>query len=65
MEVCELINLLKKYPADMEVYLSVDDINGVCRSVSEDMDYCVFLSNEYREEYSIGLTDDMKLVRYY
>jgi len=47
------------------VYLSVDDINGVCRSVSEDMDYCVFLSNEYREEYSIGLTDDMKLVRYY
>lgn len=64
MEVCELISLLKKYPEDMEVYLSVDSVTGVCRSVTEDMDYCIFLCDEYREEYGIGLTDDMQLVRY-
>jgi hypothetical protein len=64
MEVCELIKLLKKYPEDMDVYLSVDGSNGVCRSVVEDMDYCVFLCDEYEEEYSIGLTDDLQLVKW-
>ena len=43
MEVCELIKLLEKYPEDMDVYLSVDGVNSVCRSVVEDMDYCIFL----------------------
>ncbi len=64
MEVCELIKLLEKYPEDMDVYLSVDGVNSVCRSVVEDMDYCIFLLDEYNEEYGIGLTDDMQLVRY-
>lgn len=64
MEVCELIKLLEKYPEDMDVYLSVDGVNSVCRSVVEDMDYCIFLCDEYKEDYCIGLTDDMQLVRY-
>lgn len=65
MIIEELIDKLKEYPSDMEVYLSVDNTNGLCRSVSEDMDYCVFLSDEEYGDYNIGLTDNLELVRFY
>lgn len=65
MIIEELIDKLKEYPSDMEVYLSVDNTNGLCRSVSEDMDYCVFLSDEEYMDYNIGLTDNLELVKFY
>lgn len=65
MIIEELIDKLKEYPSDMEVYLSVDNTNGLCRSVSEDMDYCVFLNDEEYDDYNIGLTDNLELVKFY
>lgn len=65
MIIDELIDKLKEYPSDMEVYLSVDNNNSVCRSVIEDMDYCVFLTDEEYEDYTVGLTDNLELVKLY
>lgn len=65
MIIDELIDKLKEYPSDMEVYLSVDNNNSVCRSVIEDMDYCVFLTDEEYEDYTVGLTDNLDLVKLY
>ena len=65
MIIEELIDKLKEYPSDMEVYLSVDNNNSVCRSVIEDMDYCVFLTDEEYEDYTVGLTDNLDLVKLY
>ena len=61
MEVCELIKLLEKYPEDMDVYLSVDGVNSVCRSVVEDMDYCIFLLDEYCSHNFLSLNQEKLL----
>lgn len=65
MIVEELIDKLKEYPSDMDVYLSVDENNAVCRSVIEDMDYAVFLTDNEEDNYSIRLTDNLELVDVY
>ena len=44
--------------------MEVCELISLLKKYPEDMDYCIFLCDEYREEYGIGLTDDMQLVRY-
>lgn len=65
MIVEELIDKLKEYPSDMDVYLSVDENNALCNSVTEDMDYAVFLTDKEEDNYSIRLTDNLELVNVY